>query len=139
MREHKYKAMKTVEDYLAEPYRRVLIPDRETQTYTAMISEFPGCIAQGDTVDEAYTNLEDAAKSWIEASLELGNEIPDTALNQKFSGKILLRVPKILHERASRSAESEGVSLNQFIVSVLSRYVGIKGSDLTSELEVDHG
>jgi predicted RNase H-like HicB family nuclease len=54
----------------------VLTFDEESGTYTATILEFPGCIAQGDTPQEAYKNIEKAAKGWVEAALSLGQEIP---------------------------------------------------------------
>ncbi len=116
--------IKRSEEYLKEPYSRVLIPDEESGTYTALILEFPGCIAQGDTPQEAYEHLEDAAKDWIEAALDLKQEIPSPLQSLSFGGKVLLRLPKSLHRQLSLIAEREGVSLNQFIVSALAEKVG---------------
>jgi len=48
-------------DYLRAPYSRVLIPDDESGTYTARILEFPGCVAQGDSVAEAYECLRESS------------------------------------------------------------------------------
>jgi len=118
------KTVKSAEEYLKEPYSRVLIPDEESGTYTAIISEFPGCIAQGDTPQEAYKHLEDAAKDWIEAALDLQQEIPSPSQSLSFGGKILVRLPKSLHRQLALTAEKEGVSLNQFIVSALAEKVG---------------
>jgi len=112
------------EKYLKEPYSRVLIPDEESGTYTAVILEFPGCIAQGDTPQEAYEHLEDAAKDWIAAALDLKQEIPSPSQSLSFGGKILLRLPKSLHRQLTLIAEREGVSLNQFIVSALAEKIG---------------
>lgn len=112
------------EEYLKEPYSHVLIPDDESGTYTAVILEFPGCIAQGDTPQEAYEQLENVAKEWIEAALTLKQEIPPPSQSLSYGGKILLRLPKSLHRQLALIAEREGVSLNQFIVSALSEKVG---------------
>jgi hypothetical protein len=38
---------------LARPYVRRLLPDEQLGGYTAYIHEFPGCVAEGDTADEA--------------------------------------------------------------------------------------
>jgi len=116
--------MKNPEEYLKEPYSRVLIPDEESGTYTAVILEFPGCIAQGDTPQEAYEHLEDAAKEWIDAALTLKQEIPPPSQSLSYGGKYPLRLPKSLHRQLALIAEREGVSLNQFIVSALSEKVG---------------
>jgi predicted RNase H-like HicB family nuclease len=119
-----HKTIKKPEEYLKEPYSRVLIPDEESETYTALILEFPGCIAQGDTPQEAYEHLENIAKSWIEAALHLKQDIPSPTQSLTFGGRVLLRLPKSLHRQLTLIAESEGVSLNQFIVSALSEKVG---------------
>lgn len=118
------KTIKMPEEYLKEPYSRILIPDEESGTYTALILELPGCIAQGNTPQEAYENLEDAAKDWIEAALGLKQEIPSPSQSVSFGGKVLLRLPKSLHRQLALIAEREGVSLNQFIVSALAEKVG---------------
>jgi predicted RNase H-like HicB family nuclease len=114
---------KSSEEYLKEPYSRILIPD-ENGFFSAEIMEFPGCFAEGKTVDEAMHNLEEAAKSWIEASLEQGHEIPEPFMNQGFGGKIALRLPRSLHRQAVRMAERDGISLNQFLVSAIAARVG---------------
>jgi|SRR3989339_139847 predicted RNase H-like HicB family nuclease len=118
------KTIKMPEEFLKEPYSRILIPDEESGTYTAVILEFPGCIAQGDTPQEAYEHLEDAAKDWIEVALDLKQEIPSPSQSLSFGGKVLLRLPKSLHRQSALIAEKEGVSLNQFIVSALAEKVG---------------
>jgi predicted RNase H-like HicB family nuclease len=75
-----------IRDYLKRPYTRVLIPDEESGTFTAQILEFPGCIAQGGSPAEAYERLEAAAESWIDAALELQQEIPPPSAEAQFSG-----------------------------------------------------
>lgn len=111
-------------DYLKKPYTRVLIPDEESGTFTARILEFTGCIAQGDNPAEAYERLEVAAESWIEAALEMGQEIPEPASDAQFSGRFALRLPRGLHRASAQAAALEGVSLNQFIVTTLAEKVG---------------
>lgn len=118
------KAEFSPEDYPKLPYTRILIPDEETGTYSAEIAEFPGCFAQGETPEEAYKELEEVAKSWIEAALDLGQEIPRPMARYDYSGRFALRLPKSLHREASLAAEREGVSLNQFIVSAISERLG---------------
>ena len=113
-----------LENYLKKPYSRILIPDDESGTFTAEVLEFPGCIAQGDTVQEAYERLEEAAKAWIEAALELGQEIPPPSLAFGYGGKVALRLPKSLHRHAAMAAERDGTSLNQFIVAAIAEKVG---------------
>ncbi|HEY6324651.1 MAG TPA: type II toxin-antitoxin system HicB family antitoxin [Thermoanaerobaculia bacterium] len=114
----------TVSEYLKKPYTRVLIPDAESGTFTAQVLEFPGCVAQGNNPAEAYERLEAAAESWIEAALEMHQEIPQPANDAQFGGKYALRLPRSLHRQAAQLAELDGTSLNQFIVTTLAEKVG---------------
>jgi len=56
-----------LDHYLALPYQTVLTPDAEG--WVATIPDLPGCMAVGDKPDEALHLLDDARRSWIEASL----------------------------------------------------------------------
>jgi len=106
----------TPQQILSRPYERVLIPEEEGG-FSAYIAEFEGCMAQGETADEALNRLYETAIVWIEAELEEGKEIPEPWNLQQFSGKFLLRLPKSLHQQVAKLADKEGVSLNQYLVS----------------------
>jgi antitoxin HicB len=114
---------KAAQDYLKEPYARILIPEEEGG-YSAEILEFSGCFAEGETADEAMQALERAADAWIQAALDQGQEIPPPFRNQGYGGKIALRLPKSLHRQATEFAERDGTSLNQFLVSAIAARVG---------------
>lgn len=109
--------------YLRLPYGRLVLPESDG-TYRGEILEFPGCIATGDTPSEAYSALEDAACGWIESALARGQTIPEPIDANDFSGRMVLRIPRSLHKKASRMAERDRVSLNQFITVALAEYVG---------------
>jgi antitoxin HicB len=113
----------TTKNYLREPYSRVLIPD-ESGGYSAEILEFPGCFAEGDTVEKAYKELEGAAKSWIQARLSQGQEIPKPFDNLGYSGTISLRLPRTIHKRAAIMAERDRTSLNSFLTTSIASRVG---------------
>lgn len=112
-----------VASHLKQPYARLIIPETDG-AFRGEILEFPGCITTGDTPDEALAALEDAARSWLEAALALGQNIPNPIDNNEFSGRLVLRLSKSLHKKAARLAEREGVSLNQFIAVSLAECVG---------------
>jgi len=116
---------KSPNGYLKKPYLRVVIPDEESGTYTAQILEFPGCITEGKTPQEAYERLEDVALSWIEAALDMGQDIPLPWSNYDYGGKVALRLPKGLHKQVALAAERDGTSLNQFIVMAISEKIGV--------------
>ncbi len=113
-----------LKEYLKEPYSRILIPDAESGTYTAEILEFSGCIAQGSTPQEAYEKLEEATIAWIEAALDLGQEVPPPSMAHGYGGKIALRLPKSLHRQVAMAAERDESSVNQFIVAAIGEKLG---------------
>ena len=93
--------------------------------YFVQIEDLPGCYSQGETVEEAMEMIEEARRMWLEVAYEDGLDIPLPRDDRQYSGKFNVRVPKNLHRTLDRLAEREGVSLNQLIVSTLSRSVGM--------------
>ncbi|MDQ3747878.1 MAG: type II toxin-antitoxin system HicB family antitoxin [Acidobacteriota bacterium] len=114
---------KTLDEYLKEPYGRLLIQD-DDGTFAAEIVEFSGCFSQGETADEAMKNLDEAARNWIEETIRLGKPIPAPIANYEFGGKFALRLPRSLHRKAALMAERDGVSLNTFLVDAIATRVG---------------
>lgn len=66
----------SAEEILDKAYARTFLLN-DNGVFTALILEFPGCIAEGDTLDHAHQRLHSAAKSWITAMRANGNPIPE--------------------------------------------------------------
>jgi len=117
---------KTVEDYLRLPYRVDVYPEPDGSGFTAEIPDLPGCLTCADTLDELWEMIEDAKRGWIELALERGMFIPEPSpvVDQDYSGRFTLRLPKSLHRRLVEQARREGVSLNQFANVALAEAVG---------------
>ena len=62
---------------------------------------------------------EDARTGWIETEYEEGRNIPEPSY-QEYSGKFNVRIPKSLHRALVDAAAQDGVSLNQYMVMLLS-------------------
>lgn len=114
---------KAAEEYLKEPYARLLIPE-DKGGYAAEILEFPGCVSDGETADEAVENLENAALAWIGSVQKQGKDVPPPRGDYDYSGRIVVRLPASLHRQASLLAERDRTSLNQFLVSSIAASVG---------------
>jgi len=54
----------------------ILIPD-ETGGYTVEVPSLPGCISEGDTIDEALANIKDAIDLYLESLQAHGEPVPD--------------------------------------------------------------
>lgn len=44
--------------------------------FVAEAPELPGCMAHGDTQEEALAQINEAMQSWLETAKELGRSIP---------------------------------------------------------------
>ena len=115
-------AEKDAEYYMGLHYPVQLVrQDEDGEVFwLAEIPDLPGCMTDGTTPEEALKNIEDAKRLWVETLIEDGFDIPEPAQLREYSGKLLLRMPKSLHERLAINASQEGVSLNQYVVSRLS-------------------
>jgi len=87
--------------------------------YVAEIEELPGCMTQAETIDEAFKAIEDARQVWVKGTYEMGQDIPLPRDMEEYSGKFMVRIPRSLHRNLVRAAKSEGVSLNQYVTSLL--------------------
>lgn len=111
-------------DYLKLPYTIALKPD-SAGDWIAEIEELEGCVAHGDTQQEALDHIDEAKRLWIEETLASGQPVPQPNTTEILpSGKWLQRVPRSLHKNLARLAKLEGSSLNQLVTSILSDYVG---------------
>jgi antitoxin HicB len=85
--------------------------------FLAEIPDLPGCMADGETIEEAVRNVNDAAVEWIAEAKKLGRQVPEPG--HSYSGKWVQRVPKSLHQRLAAEARREGVSLNALTTALL--------------------
>jgi len=92
----------------------------EDKAYIATVSELPGLSAFGSSPEEAVKELLIAKKAYLDVLEEDGEEIPEPDFLKPFSGQTRLRLPKTLHESLTNGAKKEGVSLNTYIVQLLS-------------------
>jgi len=92
----------------------------EDKAYVASIPEFDSLSAFGDTQEEAIDEAKTALKGFLEVYKEDGCKLPEPQTLNTHSGQTRLRLPKILHSKLSRQAEREGVSLNTYMVHLLS-------------------
>lgn len=82
-----------------------------------------GCMSDGETVEEAYNNLEEAKKEWFTYMLENNLAIPEPA-DASYSGRFMVRIPKTLHKIITEQSKREGLSLNQYVSNVLAYAAG---------------
>jgi antitoxin HicB len=55
----------------------VLTPDSEDGGFTATCPAIPGCISEGETVEEALANIKEAAEACLESLAAHGEPLPE--------------------------------------------------------------
>lgn len=92
--------------------------------YLIEFPDLPGCMSDGETIDEAIRNGQDAVEAWIDAARKMNRSIPKPGELEGQSGKWVQRVPKSIHLRLVNKAREEGVSLNTLVITILSESLG---------------
>lgn len=111
--------------YTKLPYTIILEQwdDDNGPYWVARIAELPHCLIHGSTPEEAVRDIDEVKKDWIKSNLERGLPIPEPS-PRKYSGQIRLRISPSLHKLLKYRAETEGLSLNQYMATALAVSVG---------------
>lgn len=57
-------------------YTIVLLPEPEEGGYSVIVPALPGCVTQGETVEEAIEMAKDAITGWLATAEDFGEPIP---------------------------------------------------------------
>jgi antitoxin HicB len=106
---------KDISYYLALPYSIHMQAEAEGGFF-ARVEELKGCMTQGESMEEVAGKIRDAMDAWLTTALDRGIAIPEP---ETHSGKFVLRVPKSLHRKLTENAKRENLSLNQFLIYLL--------------------
>jgi len=58
-------------------YEIILYWSAEDTAFIAEVPELPGCMAHGDTQEEALANIKEAMRLWLDTAREFGDPIPE--------------------------------------------------------------
>lgn len=92
----------------------------DDEGYIALCPEFPKLSGFGETVEDALVEVRTALKAAVQSYQDAGWPLPEPRKQQEYSGKLLLRLPRSLHARLAEAAEADEVSLNTYVVTLLS-------------------
>jgi antitoxin HicB len=123
---------KDISYYLSLPYS-IHIQAEAEGGFFARVEELKGCMTQGESMEEVARNIQDAMEAWLTTALDRGIAIPEP---ETYSGKFVLRVPKSLHRKLSENAQRENLSLNQFLIYLLTEQNTICGMKRTTSRSI---
>ncbi len=58
-------------------YELIIYWSDEDQAFVVEVPELPGCMADGDTYEQAVANARQVIGEWIETARDLGRPIPE--------------------------------------------------------------
>ncbi len=58
-------------------YEIIIYWSREDEVFVAEVPELPGCMAHGNTQQEALSNANEAIQLWIDTAEEFGDPVPE--------------------------------------------------------------
>lgn len=103
--------------------------------WVAKSNMLKGCVGQGDTIEEAVSELSVNESAWIETAKECGISVPDSVpvSEVSYSGKLSLRISSFVHEEVANFSKTEGISINQYINDAIAYYNGIHRARVSLE------
>jgi predicted RNase H-like HicB family nuclease/predicted RNA binding protein YcfA (HicA-like mRNA interferase family) len=89
----------------------ILIPD-EDGGYAVEVPSLPGCISQGDTMDEALDNIREAIQTWIEDAQVHGEEIPEDLLSPNSNRLVNTKPPVLFAQECIAALQRAGFQIS---------------------------
>lgn len=128
-------------------YIAIFYPYELGEGYTVEFPDLPGCITQGQTLEEALEMAEDAASGWILSAIEDGEEVPSPSnsfeLSQfegaVFTNRILLDMEEYAKKYGEKAvkktlsiprwintlAERKNINFSQLLQNALKKELGL--------------
>jgi len=66
--------------------------------YSVWVPALPGCVSQGDTLEEAAANIREAIQCYLQSSLKHGETLPDDST--MVEGRVVVPLSAEVAERA---------------------------------------
>jgi predicted HicB family RNase H-like nuclease len=100
------------------------------ECFEARIAELPDVAEYADSFAEAYNLAIDTIETTDEIFAERGKTMPPPIIPaDDYSGRVTLRLSKSLHRALAKTADDEGVSLNQHLTNILNYYAGYANAE----------
>ena len=95
--------------------------------YLVEYPDIPGCMSDGETIEEAIANGREALRDCIDVFRESGRKLPRPCIE---AAQWRQRLPRTLYTKLTKQAENEGVSINSLVTAIIAEAIGSKLSRL---------
>ena len=89
--------------------------------YLVEYPEIPGCMSDGETIEEALANGREALRDCLEVFRESGQKPPSPGIE---AAQWRQRLPRTLCLKLTEQARKEGVSINSFVTALIAEAIG---------------
>lgn len=93
--------------------------------YLVEYPDIPGCMSDGETIEEAIANGREALRDCVAVFQESGRKVPKPGIE---AAQWRQRLPRTLYSKLTAQAENEGVSINSFVTAVIAEAIGARQS-----------
>lgn len=91
--------------------------------YLVEYPDIPGCMSDGETIEEAIANGREAVRDCLEVFSESGRKIPKPGIE---AAQWRQRLPRSLYAKLTKQAENEGVSINSLVTAIIAEAIGAR-------------
>jgi antitoxin HicB len=91
--------------------------------YLVEYPDIPGCMSDGETIEEAIANAREALRDCMEVFEESGQKVPKPSIE---AAQWRQRLPRTLYAKLTRQAENEGVSINSLVTAIIAEAIGAR-------------
>ena len=91
--------------------------------YLVEYLDVPGCMSDGETVEEAITNGKEALRDCLDVFQESGRKVPKPVVE---AAQWRQRLPRSLYSKLTQQAENEGVSINSLVSVMIAEAIGAR-------------
>lgn len=91
--------------------------------FLAEYPEIPGCMSDGETIEEALANGREALRDTLAVLKESGHRIPKPGVEP---AQWRQRLPRTLYLKLTERAKNEGVSINSLVTAMIAEAIGAK-------------
>lgn len=136
-------------------YPAIFYPYESGDGYVVEFPDLPGCITQGESIEEAFEMAADAASGWIFTSIEEGEDLPKPSSDLKISdfedavliNYILLDMDSYAKQYSNKAikktltipqwlntlAERENINFSQLLQNALKRELALEPEPISRE------
>jgi len=91
--------------------------------YLVEYPDIPGCMSDGETIQEAIANGREALRDCLAVFRESGRKPAKPSIE---AAQWRQRLPRTLYSKLTKQAENEGVSINSLVTAIIAEAIGAK-------------